>query len=417
MGRLLLNDGIDRQTAERIVSVRYSPLGQSFKERMRRAFSGSKWIYGFNSVGPSGKTVKPFLEQYFEKTGDYKNHLMTLKAKKLVGQFDTVSKAIGNPTLGSTLAKTSFAQCAALQTGDREFQLKEKICALQDTSHSLETRLAIAQELFESEQRLASIEAIQELIFQIDPEKLTQREAVLFKKLSANQKAKREILLMVKTMDSSPLLKITLAKFSLALGWISQNDFESIVAERVKALLAPPTHQNLITIQSMPKFDFPLPLKSADIPDQLYNWYGLGLLAQLKPRDPKIHEKVAMKLNSSDKNIREMAVRALGEMRVQNSRIHREVVKLVNGPNREIARYAVEALTKMKTTDPVAISSITNALTHDDYFLKKSAFEALLELKPRDSATKNKLIELSNSSNRDTQLFGQRLLLELFDSQ
>ncbi len=60
---------------EEIVAFRYSAFGMSNYNRMSRAFSEVPYIYGFDSVAPSGKNVRPSLITYLNSVKDYAKHL------------------------------------------------------------------------------------------------------------------------------------------------------------------------------------------------------------------------------------------------------------------------------------------------------------------------------------------------------
>ena len=61
--RALIDDGFSQTEAQEIAAFRYSPIGNDMHSRMRNVFAGVEKVYGFNSVGRSGKTVKPLLER------------------------------------------------------------------------------------------------------------------------------------------------------------------------------------------------------------------------------------------------------------------------------------------------------------------------------------------------------------------
>lgn len=101
--RVLMDDGFSRAQAEQVAGFRYSPIGTSFRDRMSSVFYGAKRIYGFDSIGPSGKTIEPMLKKYFSWAGDYEGHLSKLK-----------STTRPNTPLAKALATTSFAEARGI---------------------------------------------------------------------------------------------------------------------------------------------------------------------------------------------------------------------------------------------------------------------------------------------------------------
>ena len=66
--RVLLEDRLDPTFAERVVALRYSPLGPETRERMRRVFGNAALVFGFSSVGPVGTAAKPRFERFLRAT-------------------------------------------------------------------------------------------------------------------------------------------------------------------------------------------------------------------------------------------------------------------------------------------------------------------------------------------------------------
>ena len=69
--RVLLEHGFDQALAERVVELRYGPLGPSFRESLRRIFAGVPRLYGFFSVAPRSEYSAPMVERYLHATPDY----------------------------------------------------------------------------------------------------------------------------------------------------------------------------------------------------------------------------------------------------------------------------------------------------------------------------------------------------------
>ena len=77
--QVLLDDGLAREMAERVVAARYTPLEAPFYRRMNFVFQGSKVIYGFDQLSPLGKNIRGPLSKYFQSIngeyGSYKNYM------------------------------------------------------------------------------------------------------------------------------------------------------------------------------------------------------------------------------------------------------------------------------------------------------------------------------------------------------
>lgn len=77
--RVLVEDGFSELEAQNIAAIRYTPIGGSFHDRMINIFANVPKIYGFDSVGPSGRNVRPMLNTYFKEIGNYDQHLSQVK--------------------------------------------------------------------------------------------------------------------------------------------------------------------------------------------------------------------------------------------------------------------------------------------------------------------------------------------------
>ena len=95
---VLLDHGFDRAAAERVVELRYGPLGPSFREALRRVFAGVPRIYGFSSVAPRGEYTAPMLARYLRGQGDYATALLRKTGiRRRTERCSTHSKARRSP--------------------------------------------------------------------------------------------------------------------------------------------------------------------------------------------------------------------------------------------------------------------------------------------------------------------------------
>ena len=81
--RVLIEDGFSRRQAEQVSAFRYSPIGEETQDRMKQVFPFSR-IYGFHSLAPSGKNIRPRLNKYFKSIPDkdYISHLSNFPKKE-----------------------------------------------------------------------------------------------------------------------------------------------------------------------------------------------------------------------------------------------------------------------------------------------------------------------------------------------
>ena len=119
--QVLLDHGFDHASAERVVDLRYGPLGPSFRESLRRIFMGVPQLYGFSSVAPRGEWTASRLGQYFRAKGDYGRYLR--KAPRDGGR---------NAQLLAAFKGSSFVQSSGVTPSEPEAVDRALVCRLYD---------------------------------------------------------------------------------------------------------------------------------------------------------------------------------------------------------------------------------------------------------------------------------------------
>lgn len=141
---VLLQDGFTPQQAAEIAAFRYSDYGQTFRSRMTNVFANTPRIYGFSSVGPSGKTVKPVLEGYFRRInrsyGSYRQYFETIDG----GANEAFSKAFDWPA-------------AKQAQGSGQLGPEKPYCVISSSSKSKLEKIKYIGEMLNSPQRLSYI--------------------------------------------------------------------------------------------------------------------------------------------------------------------------------------------------------------------------------------------------------------------
>jgi len=253
--RVLVQDGIARGDAERIVQARYGALGDSFRDRMRRIFSGVPHIYGFDSVGPSGKTVKPFLDKYFKRMPDYKNHLLKMDAENIVSLIEKANRAVGdinNAVLADVLSSTAFAQCSGIREGDPAYHLKKEICQLYDGNLSKAKKIETIGSMLKGENRLLFVPSISAFLKQNHHEIMQDAEAKkALSAIAADGQIRKEIEALLGSLKGSPALQIDILHLTWALGWTTQEQFESGAKLLLKDTLKNLNRENLDLLCSL----------------------------------------------------------------------------------------------------------------------------------------------------------------------
>lgn len=296
--RVLVQDGIERDDAERIVQARYGALGDSYKERMQRIFSGVKHIYGFDSVGPSGKTVKPFLDKYFQRMPDYENHLLKMDTEDLVSLIETANHAVkdlNNSVLADVLKDTAFAQCSGIAEDDPAYRFKSEICKLYDSEKTHVEKIAVVESMLRSENSLMffpSVSAYLKENHNLIMEDPGARAAL--NKIAMDPQVKEQMDTLLKSLEGSPGLQVDVLHVQWVLGWMNKEQFDARVKLAFKDRLKNLNRESVDLLCSLREHDLTnLRVTLEDFnPAQLRTPMGAVAFNCMKTDDPRITKEI-----------------------------------------------------------------------------------------------------------------------------
>jgi hypothetical protein len=339
--RVLLEHGFDRPAAERVVELRYGPLGPSFRESLRRVFAGVPRIYGFSSVAPRGELTAPMLARYLRGQPDYARAL-----RRQAGDTRP-NKALFNSFKG-----TSFTQAVGLTAVEAGASDRADICALYDEARPVVDRLAIAHSFLSRPDALTFVPTLEVFVSRHPPESLSPPERALFTEIQRLDAARDTLLDLVRSLNVSAL-KLELAHFAVLVGWLSQAEFHALAVDGARELFRQLARQPLtaevvdimceITKRESLRADFAID----DIPPLLYlDPDGYRLLACLAPSDPRLPPKIIRGLESADPYIRMWSAYAVAQLLPLDETVLERLVPYLRDPSPEIAsrmRWVFEA--------------------------------------------------------------------------
>jgi hypothetical protein len=236
---LLRHPEIDRLTAERTAQARYSAMGMSFKDRMRRVFRGVPHLYGFSSIGPTGAAIKPHLDRYLKKVPNYLGHIKKIEAEQIANLVTTSNNAvndINNSVISDSLANFAFAQCSGIMPNTIDDDLRKEVCQLYSRRLSIAQKAEVAAGMLKKDQRLAYLPSVLNFIKENEDEISRDPAArAALRTVLSDAKLWRQLDAMVNDPDEVPTIKIDLLRLNLALGRIDKATFEA----KAKVALAP----------------------------------------------------------------------------------------------------------------------------------------------------------------------------------
>lgn len=138
----LINDGIDRVTADERTAILYSSLGASFGSSIQQVFEQVPVINGFDGMAPSGIHVMGDVQEYLKQSGNYQDRIDKLEGQKVVATVALGSKSL-NPVWYSTVPGNRMS-CSGAATQDK------LVCQLMDEKKSRFEKLLVAREMLNS---------------------------------------------------------------------------------------------------------------------------------------------------------------------------------------------------------------------------------------------------------------------------
>lgn len=294
--QVLLADNISRVDAERIVEARYGALGDSFRDRMRRIFAGIPHLYGFDSVGPSGENIKPYLERYFKAVPNYEKHLEKIEAESLVAKVENANKILrpANQSLAKALKETAFHQCSGIDPADPSYALKEGICSLHSSNLSPGAKMDAIAKMLRSPERLLYLPSVSAFVQKNnfvaqDPEAKSRLQ-----ELKNDGALKAEIEELYGSLRLSPILQLDVMRLKLFVGWLDADEFNAVVKQKIAAPLKNLNRENIDLICSLTtemNVDFFVELSDFD-PAQLRTPLGAQVFECVKTKDEAITAEV-----------------------------------------------------------------------------------------------------------------------------
>jgi hypothetical protein len=358
--QVLLAHGFSRAAAERVVELRYGPLGPSFRESLRRSFMGVPRIYGFSSVAPRGEVTSSLLQHYFERKGDYARYLT------LAGRDSQPNKELLASFAGTSLVQTSGLTAREPAAADRA-----EVCRIYDDTQTVVERLRIVRQLFARPDFLSFVPTVEVFLSRHAPQTFRGEERRLFMDIQSLQAPRRPMIELMYRLNVSAL-KMQMAHLAEQLAWITTDEFHRLAVEGVKQLLAEPLSSEVVDIACELNRYVPAGagLRSEEIPEQLFSHSeGFRLLDCLSPTDARLSARMLVGLSSIDESTRRWAVYALSRRLPLDGPVLTALARRLNDPSadvrarvREIFELQVplsaEVLAAVRERDPALAKSL-----------------------------------------------------------
>ncbi len=325
--QVLLNHGFDRASAERMVSLRYGPLGPSFRESLRRIFMGVPRIYGFSSLAPRGEWVAERLTRYLEKKGDYAHYLQNARGD-----------GAANQKLLAAFKDTSLVQTAGLAPDNPGASDHALVCNLYDETLTVAERLRSIDELLGRKDFLSFLPTIEVFLRRHPPADLCDEERQIFAQIRGRDAARVQVLALMDELNVSAL-QMELADLAHHLEWISKDQLHDLAVRGARQLVVESVSSESVDIAcEITKHEsLSDEFKSEDLPERLFrDAEGLRLVRCLSPNDNRISERLLTGLDSSDVSTRLWAAYALSARLPLDDAIRQKVASHLDDPPEDL---------------------------------------------------------------------------------
>lgn len=384
---------------EEIVAFRYSEFGQSNRDRMSRAFSGVPHLYGFDSVGPLGKTARPFLNQYLDAVPNYAKHLEDIELNESVKQtqeaFEKV-RALGNTAIAKAFKTTNFAQCSGGRSED-----SVGYCKIFDESKPLAYRVSALRELLLKPDGAEYLALAKQFFEKNPPQKYKGEARSEFEKIAADALIRKRFENALGALSSMPEFAYDLVEVGREFSWLS----ESAANEKKKLILTALINQGSLDAKDFVCSHERWPQISArslrsNILQNANSLFAMACLDMGVTDFATIEEPLTQALKSNDAEARRFSAWLLGAASTLAPNTQAALVALRSDSDRRTRETAVWALQKNASSNVAA---------------QKAFLDILSDSKENESVRRNAAMGLLRAmKNADASNDGLRSKFEAF---
>ncbi len=351
--QVLLSDGFSATQASQIVSFRYSGFGDSFKHSMTQVFATTPRIYGFTSVGPSGKKIAPLLNKYLvDSLAEYRN-------------FETYDKDIGagtNHKLMSAMKVTTIAQARGLMPNLKDVDEKP-YCYIRSSKKTTTQKLLYIKKLFQDSSAIKILSHIQSFLHTTKNQSfaLSVEDIQILEAFADDKKLKKDLFALLNLEGDIYLpLKTDVLNTLKDLGIVNSGFVTEALSQMID-LQSPFTEMRKNMLCSL-QLKINIPFES--IPNPRWNELEfLSALICIKPQDKAIHQRMAQLITeASSATIRGTAIWFFYSQPTVDNEIQKSIANSMRSDSETYVRQsAAMVLRQLKPTDAEVVRIIIEA--------------------------------------------------------
>lgn len=392
--QVLLEDGMARETAERVVASRYSPLEAPFYKRMNFIFSGSSTVYGFDQLSPLGKHIRNPLDKYFKSInksyGGYHQYLESEAYKRET-----------NTELLNHLKHTTINQAylPSLKPTQKDHALFQNKCQLYDEQAPLESKVNSLKNIFDSGNSGSAFFAIDHFLGQNESLLFdTKKGREVFHSIRTNPHFYKEFSSFYKHLNHLPYIKIVYLNILKKFQWIDPVDHRFAVKKDLLNLIQKPDSESYVSVflllshEQLKARNFYFSKK--ELPeDYIQNIWSLLILEKLQAQVPHLEDKILDFCRKGEKALCYQALNTLAHISPKDATL-KKAMPLLNQKDEGLILYTLRLLSQNKIPDYDIHEAVAYFLNHDSSWVRKEAFQSLLDLKTPYQSTQDQLAQV-----------------------
>ena len=377
---VLLEDGMAREMAERVAAARYSPLGDSYKNRMKFTFSGSQTIYGFEMLSPLGKHMSPLLKKYLQSVnkqyGNYHNY---------INQEGYLKDQ--NPLLFPHVPHTTMAQADTI-LDELSHQTFARKCLLYNEQAPFPERVQALRELFQTDSALKSFFAIDYFWDKHEARILEGKQRKFFHGLRKNKPLADGFREAYGELNFLPYIQIGFLNFLRKFNWVDSNFFDRELKRAALHLIKTPdseAYEAILLLRSRNHIQPGYLYFSEEDLSQGYvsNLWSLLIFEKLRVDAVGLMSDVYLlcqKMINSDPVICYQALNTLAHGKPTED-MAGKMLPLLRHPDTGIIYYSLRVIGQSGLTDYEIHEAVAEFLSNDDPWLRQEALDSLGFLK------------------------------------
>jgi hypothetical protein len=219
----LVQGGLPRAEAERVVRSVNARYGESSRDRMRLVFKEVPVIYGFSSVAPLGPTAAGILNRYFQAAGT--SEIATGRASpRMLGQFATHSLTVAR----------------GMTDADPLARVRHDVCQFADDRTSDAQKLDFVHQVLQrptAEVRML-MDRIDRYVTSLDdPQRQVRGVDAALAAIARDEPARDRYLAFAREADP-PAERVPMLNLAHDLGWLTPGQRQTELAKLLRELLA-----------------------------------------------------------------------------------------------------------------------------------------------------------------------------------